>query len=176
MAHLRTRISRAAVAAPLAVSLLGLSACGQDEAEAGTNGSAAESSDTSIEDIQEDGPGTDNVYDGSYDSAFMNNVTSYEGEHVTVTGEVAEIISEKAFTIGSTDGTDVEPLIVIYEDPVADLAFSSPVTVSGVVHKAFNVAVAEDQLDTELDKVTFSDWESQPYIEAGDVEVTEPQD
>ena len=158
-------LGRGAAAGLLAMSTFGLVACSED--------TAGSEEGVSVEDVQEGGEdGGASAYDGAYDSDFETDVTSYEGETVTVSAEINEILGDQAFTIAGTEDTDVEPLVVIHKDAMENLEAGTVVEVTGVVHKALDVPKVEDAIETDMDDVVLEDFEAEPYIEATNIDST----
>ncbi|HET9860047.1 MAG TPA: hypothetical protein VFQ19_09735 [Nocardioidaceae bacterium] len=156
-------LGRGAAAGLLAMSTFGLVACSED--------TAGSEEGVSVEDVQEGGEdGGASAYDGAYDSDFETDVTSYEGETVTVSAEIDEILGDQAFTIAGTEDTDVEPLVVIHKDAMENLEAGTVVEVTGVVHKALDVPKVEDAIETDMDDVVLEDFEAEPYIEATNID------
>jgi hypothetical protein len=152
-----------AVAAVLALSGLGLTACGDDTAgnEAGAD----------VQDVTEDdvavGP-----YDGPYDTAFYGDLDSYVGEEVTVSADVNEILSPTSFTIAGTDDTTVEPLLVVGATEVTGLESDLTVSVTGTVQEGFDVAAVEDDLGADLDDELYTEWDGEHYLVAKSVDTS----
>lgn len=151
-----------------AVSALGLTACGGDD-------TAGPETGTDVEDIQEEdvaaGP-----YDGVYDSAFYEDIESYEGEEVTVSADVNEIISSTSFTIAGTEDTDVESLLVVSATEVSGLEPDLTVAVTGTVQKAFDLPTVEEDLGVDLDDPLYEAYDQEPYIEATMIDTSVPAD
>lgn len=152
--------ARTAVAGIFALSALGLSACGD------TAGSEA---GTDVQDVQEE---TTDGYDGVYDSAFYDDVESYDGEQVTVSAEVDEVLDISAFTIAGTDDTTVEPLLVISTTEAAETEVGRAVAVTGTVHESFDFATVEEEMDFDFDESVFEGWDGEPYIVASSIDDT----
>lgn len=159
--RIRPRSTRALAAGVMAVAALGLTACGEDEDTAGTETGA------SVEDVQE-GADEDAAgpYDGVYDSSFYDDVESYDGETVTLSADVNEVLTPTSFTIAGTDDTEVEELLVVSADASNDLAADLTVEVTGMVHDAFDLTTAEEDLGTDLDDALYEDWDGEPFVEA----------
>lgn len=155
-------LGHGAAAGLLTISTFGLVACSED--------TAGSEEGVSVEDVQEGGEDGGSAYDGVYDSDFETDVTSYEGETVTVSAEINEILGDQAFTIAGTEDTDVEPLVVIHKDAMENLEAGTVVEVTGVVHKALDVPKVEDAIETDMDDVVLEDFEAEPYIEATNID------
>lgn len=146
------------------VAGFGVAGCGREDADV----------DTSVADVREGGEGgADSGYEGVYDDAFEAEVTSYDGETVEISAQVAEVVSAEVFTLAG-DEPGIRPLLVAHEEPVAGVAEGDPVTVSGTVHRTFDITNVEEEVSVDLDDALFEDFEAEPYIEATDVEVSQP--
>lgn len=151
----------------IAVSALSLTACGSDTAGAETG--------TDVEDIQEE-PAVAEPYDGVYDTAFYEGVESYDGEEVTVSADINEIISPTSFTIAGTDDTTVEPLLIVHDGTLQELAPDLTVAVTGTVHRTFDLPTVEDEIGLDFDDALFEEWEAEPYIEASKIDTSVASD
>lgn len=97
------------VRAVVVAALVGLAGCSEGEGEVTPEDTAAEGASSE---------GTGKAYDGAYDSAaydsaFYDALDEYEGQEVTVVGEVGEVVSPTAFTIEGAEDTEVGPLLVV---------------------------------------------------------------
>lgn len=158
-----TRPARLVAGSMLAVAALGITACSETEGD---------EKGASIEDVQEedsDFASADNFYDGAYDSDFADDMDSYVGQEVTLSAEVAEVVSDKAFSIA---GGDVEALLIVGAESQNDIEPGQLVKVTGTVKKALTVTELEDELQFELDDNLFIDWEGEPYVVATKVDST----
>lgn len=153
-------LAKIATAGVVAVSAFGLTACSDDTAGPETG--------TDVADIQED----DGPYNGAYDSRFYDEFDSYEGEEVTVSADVNQVVSPSSFIIAGTDDTDVEPLLVISATEVAGLAPDLTVAVTGTVQRAFDLTAVEEELDVDLDDDAYGVYDQQPYIVATSVDTS----
>ncbi|HET7329083.1 MAG TPA: hypothetical protein VFJ14_17570 [Nocardioidaceae bacterium] len=156
-------VARTVVAGMFAFSALGVTACSE------TSGDEA---GTSVEDVQEEAVTDDLAYQGAFDNEFLTDLDGYEGQQVTVSADVDEVISDHAFTIA---GGDVEPLLVVSADEMNDLQAGNVVSVTGTVHTAFDLPAVEEQMGTDLEDDRFADWGQEPYIEASGVD-TSPEE
>ncbi len=136
------RVAGAVAAASLGLGVL--AGCGDDTAgpEAGA----------SVEDIQED------------ESA------PFVGQTVTVSADVNEIITARAFTIAGT-----EPLLVISGQPgFVPVTEHSAVAVTGTVRQAFDIAAVEDEFGFDYDDALFEEFDGEPYIIATKIDQPSP--
>lgn len=187
----RNRLAKGCVTGAIAgATALGLVGCdAAEEDPAATSGAdtteSAESAETGDSDeakesgagndavdvaaLQDEDAGIDGIYDGTYDDDFVTETESFEGDRVTVSAKVNEVISDKAFTIGGMENPEVEPLLVIHGKPLDFVEEGQPVLVTGVVHLAYETAAAEDQTGLQLDDVEFREFGQEPYIETDTV-------
>lgn len=132
-------------------------------------GDAADDPGVTVGEIQQDEP--DNAVDPSgehlapFDDEFYQAVESYDGQHVTVTGRVDDIVSDNAFTIVGVEDSGTEPLLVVHADPVDGLSGDAVVEVTGTVHKTLDLPQVEDDLGAELGPEVES-WVEEPYLDA----------
>ncbi len=112
-----------------------------------------------------------------YDESFYDDIESLDGQTVTVSANVKQIISANGFTIAGTDETTVDELLIVHDGDYPELEPGLTVAVTGTVHHMFMV----DEVDAEgigRDEEIYVDWENTPYIEATnvDISVAEPDD
>lgn len=163
MLDIRTRpLARTAAGGVLALSTLSLVACGD---------TAGPETGTSVEDVQETAE-DEAAADGPYDSDFYDTVPDLEGETVTVSADVNEVISPESFVIAGTDDTSVDPLLVVGATEVTGLAPDLTVAVTGTVHTAFDLPAVEEELGVDLDDALYEDYDQQPYITATGVDTS----
>lgn len=169
----KNRLARAAALGAVPVLALGLVGCSND--------TAGPESGADVEDVQEldedEDPGTveeevTDVYDGLYDANFYDNYDEYEGEEVTVSAKVNEVLSPEVFTIAGTEDTTVDALPILHTDPLDDLAADVDVQVTGIAEVAFDIAAIEEDKGIDLDDELFEEWDGQPYIDASTVDTT----
>ncbi|MFH5823460.1 hypothetical protein [Georgenia sp. AZ-5] len=151
-----------ALATAAATALVGCSQGGTDPDQ--DTDAGAEREETSAPEAE---PEDDNGrYDGPYDSEFYDALGAYEGEEVTVIGEVAEVVSPTSFTIAGTEDTDVGPLLIVSLEATGGLEQDMVVSVTGTVHDAFDITAVEERFKTDLDDDLHQAWSGGPYIEA----------
>lgn len=156
----------------LSLAALGLAGCGTSGPETGTD----------VEDIQEENPveettaeettAAGTMYDGVYDQGFYDDLDSYEGQTVTVSAEVNEVISPSSFTIAGTDETTVEALLVVHDTQLSELQPELTVKVTGTVHKAFDLPTVEEETGLDLEDELYEQWNGEPYIQATEVDTS----
>ena len=170
--HKKTRlIARAALLGTIPALALGLTGCNQSEPVDGGEAEAGDVLENELDaDVNED---VADVYDGPYDEDLYNYVQNdWANEQVTVSAKVNEILSPEVFTIAGTDDTTVDPLPILHQDPLDDLARDLVVRVTGIARVSFDIATVEEEMGIDLDDELFGEWEGQPYIEASVVDTT----
>lgn len=166
----------------LAVAVLGIAGCGADEADTGTD----------VEDITEGEvietpvPGaTETVvapapapvgspYVGPYNRQFFDDQLTYEGQEVTLTAEIEEIVSPQALEISDPNDIELDPLLVIHDLDQPDLEEDQVVEVIGTVQASFDQTVVEQDLGIDLDDEMFADYAGEPYVQATEVNTDVP--
>lgn len=149
--HLTVRSAATSVAA---CSVLALGGCG-----------SADSPEPFVAAAQNNDPLNDGVgYSGWYVEDFAAQVGSYDGDDVTVSGEVGRVLSDHSFTLTNPAGDAVVPLLVVSGDDVTELTAGELVSVSGEVNADFTVADADEELDVQLDPSRHVAWRDQPYV------------
>lgn len=175
---MRTRdrhTTRMAVVSLFAVAGLGLAGCGGEETgtdvEDITEGEVLESSPAA----EATGEATETVppvtpYRGPYNQQFYDDRQVYEGQEVTLTGEIEEILSDQAFEISDPEDAEVGSLLVLHnlEQPPA-LEDGQVVEIVGTVQASFDPATAGEEMGIDLDAMMFEDHEGDPWIQATDV-------
>lgn len=158
------RARRAAAAAAVVMSMLALSACGTDDAEP-DNGHE-------IEDLEDEFLVTGESRDGTEEPRFIDDLGSYDGQVVTVSSDILEVISPNSFVIGGPDEVTLDPVLVVSADEIV-LDPDLEARVTGVVHLAFDLATAEAELGLDLPDEVYRDWDGETFIVATDVKVTD---
>jgi hypothetical protein len=87
-----------------------------------------------------------------------------------------QIISPTSFTIAGTDDTTVEPLLVVHDGTLKELAPDLTVAVTGTVHRTFDLPTVEDEIGLDFDDALFEEWEADPYIEASKIDTSVASD
>jgi hypothetical protein len=178
----RNRVFTFTAAGALALGALSLTGCDANGPEQGTDvedldedqGVEETEATDDMEDDDDDGGDGQSAYEGPYDAAFMNEIDSYVGQTVTVSGQVGESFTDLAFTVVGPAG-EADPLLVLGGDAEADLEDGIEVQVTGVVEEAFNIGAAEDEWNIDLDDEVFGDWEGLRYLDAEEVQVVAEQ-
>lgn len=91
----------------------------------------------------------------------LADLRPYLGRQVTVTAEVAGLVSPQAFTIVGREGSAAEPLLVVYESPDA-ISEDLPVTVTGTV----GIFQAQSSLVGGADPARLTQYDGKAYIDA----------
>lgn len=139
MNHVRRRSTRLAMVGAMALVPV-LAACGEDEVPVDT---------------------------GAVEEPAQDELTELAlGETVTVNGEVSEVISPNAFTVGGEEIGENPILVVGAEVPA--LEEGAEVQVAGTVVE-FQVIGFEEDLDLDLVDNEFEDFDGDPAIQATSV-------
>lgn len=166
----------------LAVAVLGIAGCGADETDSGTD----------VEDITEGeviesspAPGaTESVlapppvagpYVGPYNRQFFDDQQTYEGQEVTLTAEIEEVVSPEALEISDPNDVELDPLLVLHSLDQPDLEEGQVVEVIGTVQASFDQATVEGDLGVDLEDELFADYAGEPYVEATQVNTDVPE-
>lgn len=167
------RTARMLAAGVAAVAGIGLSGCGTEGSEAGTDvedvtdGEVVESSAAATEDAG----AMAMAYEGDYNQDFYDEVTTYTGQQVTLSAEVSETISPDAFAIAGA----ADPLLIVESQEIPPLDDGQVVQVTGTVQEGFDVVSVEEELGVDLEDEAFTDFEGEPYIMATSGEVLEQE-
>jgi hypothetical protein len=152
-----------ASAVALAAALSLLTGCGSDNPEQPETGSDAS-------DIRPSGD-LEDPYDGPYTEDFHDDVEAYAGQEVTLEAAVAEVYSDRAFTVTGPEDADIEPLLVVTDEAVEGLEQGSAVTVAATPHDEFEIEDVEEQLGTDLPEQV-DEWEGEAYLAASRVQAS----
>ncbi|WP_159617248.1 hypothetical protein [Arthrobacter zhaoguopingii] len=161
-------MKRAAAMSLLPMTALGVVGCSTSGTEEG-----ADVEDVVDEEVDAGDPAAETgPYDGVYDSAFYDEMDSYVGEEVTLSADVNEVMSPMSFTIAGTDDTTVEALLVVHDKEMPEVKPELTVSVTGIVHEAFDLPTVEEEMGIDLDDEAFEDWDGEPYVEATSVDTS----
>jgi hypothetical protein len=158
--HCRHRL-RKLVGALVLTAAAGVSTgCGAGntpEPAPGTESSPAQSDQTPDEQVPA-------AYTGPYNAAFRADVSSYAGQQVTLTGEVADLVpSRSALVLTDPEDPDLDPLLVSAQFAFPDAEEGAVVEVTGTVQTNFQARVDQDDVD---DEAGFYDRHiGQPYLD-----------
>lgn len=160
----RSRTRLAAVAITAAVSVVALTGCSDhvtDEATTDTS-RVEESATVDAEPASEE------------DVVSLDDVGAdlevRVGEELTLTGAVQDVITPETFTLVDPTGTTLDPVLVVGAEEIRGLAPDQEVQVTGTVNDDFDIEIAEETLDIQLDDELLTEWQQGLYIEAQQVE------
>lgn len=169
-----TKRSNTVAGAVLALTAgLGLASCGNDD--------AGDKDDISMpntvpgmddSDQKASNDASDDAYEGPYNAKFREWANDHDEATASVTANVKKVIGGNAFTLASTED-DSEDLLVVDTKGTTGLQAGVEVTVTGTVHKAFDLPFVEDEIDVDFENdVDFKGFDRDPYIQAKTVSVT----
>lgn len=170
-----------AAAGVLAASTFTLSACGdaaEDEAAVGVQETEEQSPAADEGPVEEEiveGPIVDAPYVGPVSENFVKDMVAREGQTVSVSASVAEVVTPQVFTIGATGQPAVEPVLVLSPTEVDGLEPLGDAEVSGVVYTSFDPAQLPDAVsELELDPSEVEELIGEAFIVADEVTVSAP--
>lgn len=150
---------------------LGLAACGNDDSGDKNditlpNTIPGNTKDTATHEMSDDA-----TYEGPYDAKFRDWVNDNDEAKATVTAHVKEVIGDNAFTLAGTED-DGEDLLVVDPKGTTGLQPGVEVTVTGTVHKAFDLPFVEDEVKVDFENdADFKGFDRDPYLQAKTVSV-----
>jgi uncharacterized protein YdeI (BOF family) len=123
------------------------------------------------------GPETGTDVEEVQPDAFRDTVEEAEeaedGEAVTVSAELNDIISPSSFTIAGTDGTTVEPLLVVHNQQLPEIRPGDAVQVTGTVYRNIQLPRLEETSGLNLDDALHEEWEGKTCIVATEISTLE---
>lgn len=123
------------------------------------------------------GPETGTDVEEVQPDAFRDTVEEAEqaedGESVTVSAELNEIISPSSFTIAGTDETSVEPLLVVHDQQLPQIQPGDAVQVTGTVYRNIQLPRLEETAGLDLDDAMHEEWEGKTSIVATEISALE---
>lgn len=142
----------------------------------GTSGSpepGADAEPSPDQQVQTPGAEATSAYTGPYDEDFRADLSSYAGQQVTLTGEIADLIpSRSALVLTSPENPDLDPLLVSARYAFPDAEEGSVVEVTGTVQTDFQARVVQDDPD---DEAGFYDRHlGEPYLDQAGLGAAEP--
>ena len=149
--HTKTRTRMVALAGALVLATLPVAACGDD-------GDA----DVTVTTTEQPGVG-----EQGKGGAAQESLEGRLGQDVRFTGEVAELVSATAFTVGG-DEVGENPILVVGASIPEGLAGGDQVRVQGTVEE-FQVAGWEQDLDWDLVDDDFDSFDGDPAVRASSV-------
>ncbi|MFI7481954.1 hypothetical protein ACH9EU_06005 [Kocuria sp. M1R5S2] len=111
------------------------------------------------------------AYTGPYDKEFRADLSSYAGQQVKLTGEVADLIpSRSSLVLASPEDPDLDPLLVSARYAFPEAEEGSDVAVTGTVQMDFQAGADQDDTD---DEAGFYDRHvGQPYLDQAELSST----
>ncbi|PLC10832.1 hypothetical protein AUQ48_16035 [Kocuria flava] len=104
------------------------------------------------------------TYTGPYDEEFRTDVSSYAGQQVTLTGEVADRVpSRSALVLTDPENPDLDPLLVSAQYAFPDAEEGAIVEVTGTLTTNFQARVDQDDVDN--DAGFYDRHIGQPYLD-----------
>lgn len=159
---MRTRRMNTIIAAA-ALATATLTGCGDDADTVAEDATVPdEAEETVTEETEQPGVGEEGEGGAAQDELEV-------GQDVSLTGEVAEVLSPEAFTVGG-DEIGENPILVVGANVPADLAEGDTADISGTV-VLFTVPGYEEDLDLDLIDQEFEDFDGDPAIQAESVTV-----
>lgn len=115
------------------------------------------------------------AYTGPYDEDFTGLLPTYNGQQVSLTGEVRDLIrSRSSYELGDPADPDLDPLLISARYAVPDVAEGTRVEVTGIVREAFEPPVVEEAVEDEAQIGFYDQHRGQPYLDEARVEVLGP--
>ncbi|SOC50047.1 hypothetical protein SAMN05660748_2785 [Blastococcus aggregatus] len=153
--------TRPLLAAALVLATLGLSACGDED----DNALAPSLEPASVPDIR--GPeDPDDPYVGLLDEAFREDLEAYSQQEVTLLAAVEEVISPRAFTVTSTAGEDLDPVLVVTTADVGNIdpEVGQELVIAATPVEDFDADTAIEELRLDLDATELDAWDDDVYL------------
>ncbi|WP_188540646.1 hypothetical protein [Kocuria dechangensis] len=114
------------------------------------------------------------MYAGAYDGAFHAGLSSFNGQQVSLTGEVRDLIrSRSSFELASFTDPDLDPLLVSAAYAVPDLEVGDTVEVTGTVREGFDPPVVEEAVEEGEEAGFYDQHLGQPYLDEAQVEIVD---
>ena len=148
------------LAAVLALTGAGLSACADEDDNA-----LAPNSPVEVPDIR--GPeDLDDPYTGVLDAKFYEDLPAYTGQEVTLLAEVVEVLSPRVFTVTSPDDPDVGPLLVVGTEEAGDVdpEAGQSLVIAATPGDEFDPEVVAEELALDIDHEPLEEWEGEPFL------------
>ena len=149
----RKQIGRRAGVTVALIATLGLAGCGGDGDDAAPPVENPVTPVPTQTTAPSDDADTNGTYEGAYDAKFREWAGDHEGATVTLAGE---------------NGAD--DFLVVSKDATLALAAGGKVSVTGVVHKAFDLPGVEDEINIDFsDDDMFEGFDRDPYVVASNI-------
>ncbi|MCA0143798.1 hypothetical protein [Blastococcus sp. LR1] len=157
----RRRLNARYVLAALAVSLTGLSGCGNDLDDAAvTPDLEAEVPDIrGVDDL-------DDSYRGLLDTRFVEDLPAYDTQEVTVLATVDEVFSLRSFTVTSPDDPEVGPVLVVTVEEAASVEpqAGQDLVLAATATNDFDAEVVAAELGLDLAREDFGEWDGSMFL------------
>jgi hypothetical protein len=101
-------------------------------------------------------------------SDVLNNMQTYTGQQITVTGTVAQLINPHAITVaptGTNTGNNAQTLLAVAKN-TATLTTGSPVELTGTLQPAFDINQATAFAGSNIDPAAIAAYNGKPYAQA----------
>lgn len=170
-----THTTRKAAVSLLAAAGLALAGCGgADEDDTGTEvdditGGEVTETPAAEETPAPEGTQTRLPFYGAYDREFTDDRAVHEGQEVTLTAEIVEVVSGNALEIGDPGDITLDPLLVMHDLGATGLEQDQAVEVVGTVMTDFDLTTAEEELGVDLEDELYTDYEGDPWLRATEV-------
>lgn len=181
--HRNSRSRRLATALALSMTAVFVAGCGADDAPGAAAGDGAEPGaagreapveaprDAESDEAQD--AGITSAYEGPYDEDFRTEASSYAGQQVTLTGEVAEMVpSRSSLILADPENPELDPLLVSAQFAFPEAEEGSLVEVTGTFLTNFEARVDQDDQD---DEAGFYDRHiGEPYLDEAQLATADP--
>jgi hypothetical protein len=106
-------------------------------------------------------------------SDVLSNTQTYNGQQITVTGTVAQVIGPHAIAVapasnnntGNNTGNNAQTLLAVAKD-TGTLTTGSPVELTGTLQPAFDINQATTFAGSNIDPATMAAYNGKPYAQA----------
>ncbi len=159
----RRPLNEVVVAATIALAGAGLTGCaGEDD-----DNPLAPNSPLDLPDIRgaED---LDDVYTGELDAAFAEDLPAYADAEVTLLASVADVVSERVFTVTSPTDPDVGPVLVIATHEAAEqqLAAGDQIVMAATPTVDLRPEEVAEEMKLSVDPEHLEQWDDEMYLVA----------
>lgn len=105
-------------------------------------------------------------------SDVLSNMQSYNGQQITVTGTVAQVLGPHAIAVtptgnnsGNNNGNNAQTLLAVAKD-TGTLTTGSPVELTGALQPTFDMNQATAFTGSNLDQAAMGAYNGKPYMQA----------
>jgi hypothetical protein len=106
-------------------------------------------------------------------SDVLSNMQTYNGQQITVTGTVAQVLGPHAIVVapagnnnnGNNTGNNAQTLLAVAKD-TGTLTTGSPVELTGTLQPAFDINQATTFAGSNIDPATVTAYNGKPYAQA----------